>query len=125
MAKLTEKDRVGVWDKRVIESGKKITQDWEQKFRCTDTEAYYYGKQYLEMEDDDRKKYVINLFFSDINISMPSMLFDLPKYAVKPRLARMDDPLSDAEVKAKLQEETLNTKVQSPDIGFSQQVSLA
>lgn len=125
MAKSSEKDRVGKWDERVARAGKDVTEEWERDFRCKDTEDYYYGKQYGTLADDDKRRYVINLFYPDVNISMPSMLFDLPKYNVRPRFAKINDPLSDAEARAKLQEETLNTKVQSPDIGYSLQASLA
>ena len=125
MAKKSEKDRVGEWDKNVTRAGKEVTEPWEEKFRCKDTENYYYGKQYGDLDDDDRRRYVINLFYPDINISMPSMLYDLPKYKVEPRPSKINDPLSDAEARAKLQEEALNTKVQSPDIGYSLQASLA
>ena len=124
MARQTDKDRVLVWEER-IQAGSKIHDEWNEKYACDMTEQYYYGHQWQgETEEWAQRKYVINLFFPSINIDKPSMLFALPNYKVTPKPSRLDDPLSDVEVRAKLQEDTLNTFVQDPDLGFDVECSL-
>lgn len=125
MAKPTDKERVGAWLKRV-NSGSKVVQDWAEEFDCDILEQFYYGHQWPNDDADfDRRKYVINLHFPAINISKPSMLFSTPKYKVTPRPNRINDPLSDVETRAKLQEVTLNSYVSDPKIGFEMETGLA
>lgn len=125
MAKLTDKERVGQWDKRIT-AASKVYEDWAAEYSCDMLEEYYYGKQWQgESAEWDKRKYVINLFYPSINISKPSLLFQLPKYRVTPLMTRMDDQYSDVAARAKLQEDTLNTQVQSPQLGFATETGLA
>lgn len=125
MAKPTDKERVGAWQKR-INAANKTYEEWENQYECRRLEEFYYGKQWAqEAEDPDARKYVINLFHSSIQISQPSMLFALPKYTVSPRLTRIDDKFSDVELRAKLQEQTLNHFVTAPQVGFGLETDLA
>ncbi len=125
MSKLTEKDRIGAWEKRAISAGKTHL-EWSEEFDCDLLEQFYYGHQWQdEIADFDKRKYVINLFWPAINISKPSLLFGTPSYAVKPRPNRIDDPLSDVAARAKLQETTLNSYVNDPKLGFELETGLA
>ena len=125
MARITDKERVAQWDKRAAASGKHH-EEWSTLFSCDLLEDYYYGKQWDD-EDSEwaKRRYVINLFYPSINISKPSLLFNIPTYRIKPRPTRIDDPLSDVEARAKLQEDTLNTFVSSPELGFKTETGLA
>ena len=124
MARPTDKERVGAWDKR-ISTASKQHREWADEFDCDILEQMYYGHQWANEEDDfDQKKYVINLFYPAINISKPSMLFSIPKFKVTPRPNRTDDPLSNVELRAKLQEYTLNSFVQDPKLGFEMETGL-
>ncbi len=126
MPRVSDKERVAAWDKRVAASTKNVYEKWEEKFSCDMLEEYYYGQQWQgESAEWNQRKYVINIFYPSINIARPSMLFSLPKYKVTPRPTRIDDPMSDVEARAKLQEDTLNTYVQSPQLGFAMETGLA
>ena len=125
MAKTPERDRVGADQKQVKAAGD-VTKQWEEDYACEMLEQYFYGRQWEgDINDWNKKKYVINLFFPSIEISKPSLLFQVPKYKVIPRPTRIDDPLSDVEARSKLQEETLNSYVQDPDFGFKTETALA
>src|SRR5262245_28848192 len=124
MPRKSEKDRVAT-DQKQAKASDDIYKEWEDRWSCDLLEKYYYGEQWSGDTDDfSQRKYVINLFYPSINISKPSLLFQVPKYSVTPRPTRIDDPMSDATARAKLQEETLSTFVQSPDLGFTQEVGL-
>ncbi len=125
MGKPSDKERVAQWDKRVASASKRHT-EWSDEYACNMLEEFYYGKQWQdETSEWAKRKYVINLFYPSVNISKPSLLFNLPNYRITPRPMRMDDPLSDVEARAKLQEQTLNTFVQSPQLGFAEETGLA
>jgi hypothetical protein len=89
-------------------------------------EEYYYGHQWSgDSQAWDQRKYVINMFYPSIKISMPQAMFSVPSFTIEPKKTRTDDPASDAEAKAKLQEDTLNTVVSDVDFGFSLEAGLA
>jgi hypothetical protein len=126
MARISEKDRCHADQQKIVRSTRNSYQPWEDEYCCDMLEQYYYGQQYQNDESEfGRRKYVINLFYSSINISRPSLLFQLPTYRVTPKLTRMDDQYSDVEARAKLQEQVLNTFVQDPDLGFTMEVGLS
>src|SRR6185369_7752667 len=125
MPRASDADRVKAWQAR-INAATKLYEDWEKEYECDLLEEYYYGKQWQGDEEEiSKRKYVINLFFPAINIDKPSMIFNLPQYRVTPRPARIDDKNSDVEARARLQQDTLQTKVEDPDIGFETETSLA
>src|SRR3990167_6176402 len=125
MARPSNKDRLNAWGKR-ISSARKEREEWSTEFDCATLENFYYGHQHSEEPAEwDKRKYVINRFFPSIEISKPSMLFSTPKYKVEPRLTRIDDAYSDVEARAKLQEETLNHFVGSPQLGYGIETGLA
>jgi hypothetical protein len=116
---------VQAWETRV-KMGTDMHKDWAEKYSVDMLENYYYGHQWQgESSEWEARKYVINMFFPSINISSPSMLFELPKYTVAPRITRSDDPYSDVVARAKLQEDVLNNRVQETDLGFENAVGLA
>ncbi len=126
MPKVSDKERVSAWDKRVTRSTRNDYEPWEQEFDCDMLEEYYAGKQWKEQSAEwSQRKYVINLFYPSINISKPSLLFHIPKYRVTANPARLDDPLSDVQVRAKLQEDTLQTEVNRKRLGFAVETGLA
>ena len=103
MARTPDKDRVAA-DQRRINAGTRIHDDWSHRWSCDLLEKAYYGEQWEgESEQWDQRRYVINLLYPSIEISKPSMLFQVPKYQVRARPGRTDDPESDAVARAKLQ----------------------
>ena len=120
MAKISDKERVGAWQRRVAASTKNVYEPWADDYSVDMLEEYFYGLKQWQGESSqwDQRKYVINLFYPSVKISMPSMLFQVPKYKVDPKPTRVDDPMSDVVARAKLQEDTLNSFVQDPDLGF-------
>lgn len=120
MPKVAERDRVVAWQRRVASSTKNVYEPWANDYSVDMLEEYFYGLKQWQDESTqwDQRKYVINLFYPSVKISMPSMLFQVPKYKIDPKPTRIDDPLSDVQARAKLQEDTLNSFVQDPDLGF-------
>lgn len=124
MGKPTDRDRVGTIQKR-INSANRTYDEWATEFNADLLEEFYYGHQWAnETEEWDRRKYCINLFYPAVNISKSSLLFSTPKYKVTPRPTRIDDPLSNSSIRAKLQEDTLNSYVSDPKIGFEMESGL-
>src|SRR4030095_9383520 len=123
MPKPPHLEQVRADQRRVTENTKNVYQPWEDDYQCDLLEQYFYGKQW--QGDDDKKKYLINLVYTAIKLSKPSLLFQIPAFKVTPRITRIDDPLSDADARAKLQENTLNTFVQDKKIGLKDETSLA
>lgn len=125
MPKRTEKDRVANFQTRVNASNK-MHGKWSKRYACDTLEDYYYGHQCdNETDEIEKRKYVINLFYPSINIRKPSLLFTRPKVRVEPRPGRNDDPNSDLEERARLQEDTLNTFIGMDSFGFDLETSLA
>ena len=124
MPKVTDKERVGAWNRRAT-AGSKDHREWSDLYSVNLLENYFYGHQWEgESAVWDQRKYVINLFYPSVKISIPSMLFQIPKFKVTPKVTRSMDAASDVEARAKLQEDTLNTKIQDPDFGFELETGL-
>lgn len=125
MPKLTEKDRVSAWNRRAVDSNKPH-REWSDLYSVDMLEEYFYGHQWQgDSSEWDQRKYVINLVYPSVKISMPSMLFQLPKFKITPKPTRSDDPTSDIAARAKLQEDTVNSKIEDPDFGFELEAFLA
>lgn len=125
MPREREADRLKTWRSRVV-SGNKAYGKWDQKWSCSLLEQYYYGEQWQgESEEWAKRKYVINLFYPTVNVRKPSLLFFRPKIRVTPRPGRGDDAGTSIELRAKLQQDTVNTFIGMPDLGFDEETALA
>ena len=114
----SEAERLKSWKAR-LESSRKVTEKWEKRFRCTDLEQYYEGFQWddnLPSEEGPRDNhYTINLVFPTIETIKSGNLYYNPVVKVQPRPAKADDPGSDVDERAKLQQDVVNTFIQDPD----------
>lgn len=126
MPKLTERERVQGWQSKV-NAANKVYAAWAQKYVPDTLENYYYGHQHLndETAEIENRQYVINLFYPSINIRKPSLLFFRPKVRVDARPGRNDDPGTDVEARARLQQDTINTYIGTRSLGFHLETSLA
>lgn len=122
MARVTEKDRVGVWQSRV-DAANKVYDEWEQEFRVRDLEAYYAGKQWRE-ETDRKDNYTINMIFPTIEIKLPSLMFNRPTAHFKVKPARANDVGSHLDMRAHFLEDVANHFVLSPTTGFREETLL-
>lgn len=119
MARPSDKERVKLWQTRVNRADKAY-KDWAEKFKTDRLEEYWEGMQW-DAESLKKGAYVINLCFPAVEIKIPSLLYYRPKVTISPRPARADDQMSDIQNRAKLQEDTLATVLNDPNLNFLNQ----
>lgn len=127
MAAPSEKARVKTWTDR-LRSGNKLYDKWSEKYRTEDLEEYYLGNHWRKMglsEEEARKRYVINLVFSSIEVNKPALNFYKPQVRVQPRPGRSDDLGSAADERARLCQDTIQTFIDHPDLNFLLETNLA
>lgn len=125
MARTADKERVKNWQKR-IDSADKVYKKWEETYRCQTLENYYLGHQWANQTSDlSQQKYVINLCFPSVEIKIPSLLFYRPQVRIEPRPAKTDDPNTNADQRASLLRDTLNTFLDDRSVKFKSQTTLA
>lgn len=117
------------WFEKIL-SAQSSKSGWEGQYNPDVLEDYYCGFQWdPDAEDNlpgvDHMPRVVNLFFPSIEIIKPSLFFHNPRFKVTPRPSRLDDPLTNVEARAKLQEDTLNTFVSDPEFGFEEAIEMA
>lgn len=121
----SEASRIKTWEDRIRSSGK-LYNSWSGEFETKKLEEYYKGKQHRGIsEEEAKKRYVINLVYSSIEVNKPSLVFDRPQVRVQSRPSRMEDFGSNSEARAKLCQDTVQTFIDDPDIGFDEEAQLA
>jgi hypothetical protein len=120
-----ETDRVKKWNTR-IKAGENIYKTWASEYECERLYNYYLGKQHRGFtEEEARKLYTINLFFPTIEIKQAALLEYNPKVRVQPRPTRQDDAESQVEVRAQVEQDTLQTLIDDPNLHFKDTIKLA
>ncbi len=79
-ARFENKRLLKLWRRRISKS-RKLRKDWEKDFRVKECEEYYLGKQYDALPDNAG---VINHFLATIRVTLPNLVFDDPKFLVRP-----------------------------------------
>jgi len=69
-----------LWRRR-ISKARKLRKDWESDYRVKECEEYYLGKQYDALPDNAG---VINHFLATIRVTLPNLVYDDPKFMVRP-----------------------------------------
>ena len=125
MARENEKTRVTSWRGRVSAANKKYDM-WSEKYQTDRCERYYEGFQWKgKTETEAQKLYVINLVFATIETNKPALIFHNPKIRCDVRPAKADDLLSNAQARALLCQDTVQTFIDDPDIDFAGNTSLS
>lgn len=106
-----------------IDQGVKVRKQWEEDFKCDLLEGYYTGLD--QWPEDHEDQYTINLCHSSVEQRKPSMLFNRPKFTVRPRQGRSDDPMTNIEERVRLREDTLNTFLNNDEVGFMDETKTA
>lgn len=120
-----ETDRVKKWNTR-IRAGEAIFKTWAEEYECERLYNYYLGKQHRGFtEEEARKRYTINLFFPTIEIKQATLLEYNPKVRVQAKPTRQDDAESQVEVRAQVEQDTLQTLIDDPDLHFKDTIKLA
>lgn len=88
---------------------------WAKKYKVDALEKYYEGFQYA---DEDSKAYVINLFYSTIEIKIPSLLFQNTIFHVKPKASALVRDSAAAFKQCSNLEDTLNNWITDLDNKF-------
>lgn len=125
MPRVTEADRIKVWQDRLL-AANKIYDKWSDRYRTRLLEDYYLGRQWAGLaEDEADRKYTINLVFSSIETNKPSLVFYRPQIRIQPRPGRASTFGSDAEQRARLSEDVVQTFIDDPDVDFAMETNLA
>lgn len=125
MARSTESGRVKTWNTR-INAANKAYEKWSKHFNVKRLEEYYEGKQWRGRTNEEADNlYVINQVYSTVEVNKPSLIFHAPQVRVLPRPARGGTLGSDSESRARLCQDTIQTFIDDPDVGFVLETSLA
>lgn len=120
----SQKDRVDRWFKRIA-SANKVYDAWQDRFHVQRLENYYEGFQWSGVSEDKAQgKYTINLVFAEIETTQPAMLFYRPKIKMLVRPGREHALGGTAVEQAKLCEDTTQTFIDDPDVGFATETGL-
>lgn len=145
----SQRTRVGEW-KRKIDAADKVYRDWETEYGARDLEAFVVKSQMFDKSRPGNRgktdPYIVNLLLPSLLARVPSLMFTTPHVIVEPREAKSDDtkgeatpvpgisglgpvdaPIHpvDAESKAQLRQDILNTIIQDKRSGFRRETSLA
>lgn len=78
-----------------IRSARKLRKDWETEYQVNVCEEFYLGKQQKGLPPGTK---VINHFLATINVTLPGLLFDAPKFLARPK-AGVSSPQSSENAK--------------------------
>jgi hypothetical protein len=118
-------DLAAIWKQRITAADKYHLQ-WESEMACVKMEEYYRGKQWQDTGlNPSYERYVLNLIYTTIEIKLPTLLFDIPVFHIKPRPRRGAFDLESAIQRSLLREDLLNTIVSDPELRFPKNASLA
>lgn len=112
--------RLRAWQRKVSGADTDY-RDWEDEFGVDLNEKYYLGHQWDEGQKDN---YTINLCFPTVEARLPSLLFYRPQMRITPKPARLDDPGTLLDERARLRQDTLNSHIQDEKTGW-EEVGLA
>lgn len=121
MARRPDSTRIKEWEAK-IKAANRVYDDWDKKFDCKTLWKYVQGFQWADGSGDE---YTINKFFPTVHVQEASLLFHYPRVVCKPRPNRIDDPGTNAEARAQLREDTLNTFIQNRRVHFKHETDLA
>ena len=107
-----------------IRNGEKDRIKWEYRFKCSQMEDYYEGKQWEET-GSDYTPYVLNLIYSSIEVQLPTLLFTNPEFSIKAKPASSAFDFTKAAQKAQLRSDIINTFVESEEMDFSTHAQLS
>ena len=65
-----------------IRCARKLRKDWEDDYQVETCEDFYLGKQQKGVPAGTK---VINHFLATINVTLPGLLFDSPKFLARPK----------------------------------------
>jgi hypothetical protein len=118
-------ERVRAWRGRIEDADETYTK-WEKQFECKTLREYWEGRQWKgSTEDEASAAYQVNLFYSSIETKLPTLLFYKPDYKVTARPQHLATEGSNAEARAQLCEDALQTVVEDPRTMFRAITGLA
>lgn len=119
-----EDERARIWQKR-ISSANEYYDLWSKKYQTEKLEEYYYGKQWEQDLTNDYEAYVSNRFFVAIDVKMPSLLFQNPRFTVKPRPTKEDFNEEEANERAKLRQDILDFYFDTHRVDWGTELNLS
>jgi hypothetical protein len=112
------------WDSR-IEAADRVYKAWANRFRVDVLYQYYEGFQWLVESDENNKPYVMNMVWSTIEGKLPNLLFDNPKFNLRPKPFGVEFDFEAAVGKVQAKEDALNFVVSRREFGLSDKHELA
>jgi len=118
-------DPAKVWDERLT-AANKVYDTWSKEYDCPKLDKYYRGKHWHGLaETEAEKKYVINLIFATVETQLPTLLFSKPKVLVEARPDHETTANSEADSRATLIQQALQTRVDDPKLHFTFETTLS
>lgn len=109
--------------KRRVRAADDYFEQWQRKFKCKLLEDYYEGKQWRE--NDQYEPYIINMFYSTIEVKKPSLLFTEPLFHIKPKPSKAEYNLEAAAFESQLLEDTLNSFLADKNLMFGEEIDMS
>jgi hypothetical protein len=102
-----------------IANARKVKSEWEKKYQIKDLENWYLGHQ-RNFEEMAKDTPVVNQIWSTVESILPSVLYYNPKFGVRPKPGRADDPGSsvdgaDLASRCQLREDMINNIYNDPE----------
>jgi hypothetical protein len=120
----THDDLMKVWASN-IETANRRYFTWANKFRTGECEEYYYGEHWEELDDEDAyRAYVTNEIFTAIDLRAPSLLFDTPIFAIRPKPSKTNFDPDAAAQRSNLREHVINYFAGHPKTSLSEATEL-
>lgn len=116
--KLTSNELAERWLRR-WEEAERTYQAWSQRFKVPVLYSYYEGFQHLIENDENNRAYVVNLVYSTIEEKLPNLIFDDPKFNLRPHPWGADFDLDSAIDTTQTKEDTLNYITSRKDFGLA------
>lgn len=122
--KLTSNELAEKWINR-WSAADRVYSAWAQRFKVPVLYQYYEGFQHLIENDENNRAYVINLIYSTIEEKLPNLIFDDPKFTLRPHPWGADFDLGKAIPGTQTKEDTLNYTVSRSNFGLADKHELA
>lgn len=107
-----------------IESANRVYEAWADKFKTRQILDFYEGFQWGDLDVSRYTPYALNLIRSSMEVKLPSMLMENPRFTISPKIMFESDNVDIAEARAQLKQEAVNTIIAAEDLEFDETIEL-
>lgn len=110
-----------------LRAASKVYKSWADEFEVETLEQMFYGFQWNRQGNEltPEQRYVVNLFFSDLETKLPALLFNRPGVIAQARPPFADDPSTNIMQRVQLLKDTADTLLVDPRSRFRPSHGLA